>query len=53
VEEALAAASEQGDPGPLQRLLDALTHPYAADAPPEFTSPPPPGRPAYQTFCGT
>jgi uncharacterized protein YdiU (UPF0061 family) len=53
VEEALAAASEQGDPGPLQRLLDALAHPYAADAPPEFTSPPPPGRPAYQTFCGT
>ncbi len=53
VEEALAAASEKADFGPLKRLLEALAHPHAADAPLEFRSPPPPGMPAYQTFCGT
>lgn len=53
VEEALAAAVDD-DLGPLQRLLEAVTHPftprpelerYAEPAPEDF------GR--YQTFCGT
>jgi uncharacterized protein YdiU (UPF0061 family) len=53
VEEALAAAVE-GDPGPLGRLLEAVTAPfderpgfqrYAAPAPEDFGS--------YVTFCGT
>jgi serine/tyrosine/threonine adenylyltransferase len=54
VEEALAAATE-GDPVPLQRLLDAVTSPYderphldryAEPAPDHFAA-------GYQTFCGT
>jgi uncharacterized protein YdiU (UPF0061 family) len=53
VEEALAAASEHGDLSVTHRLLEALTHPYAAQASTEFTSPAPAGLPAYQTFCGT
>jgi uncharacterized protein YdiU (UPF0061 family) len=53
VEEALAAATD-GDLGPLDRLLDAVTTPYderaglaryAAAAPADFG--------AYRTFCGT
>ncbi len=53
VEEALTAATD-GDLGPLERLLDAVTAPYderpgleryAAPAPPDFG--------AYRTFCGT
>ncbi len=53
VEEALAAATD-GDPVPLDRLLDAVTRPfqerpglarYAEPAPIDFG--------AYQTFCGT
>ncbi|MGK5110848.1 protein adenylyltransferase SelO [Geodermatophilus sp. CPCC 205506] len=53
VEEALAAATD-GDLGPLERLLDAVTDPfgerpglerYAAPAPQDFG--------AYRTFCGT
>jgi uncharacterized protein YdiU (UPF0061 family) len=55
VEEALAAASDDGDLGPLQRLLAALGRPYdeiaehagyAEPAPPEVTA-------CYRTFCGT
>ncbi len=55
VEEALSAATEQGDLAPFERLLDAVTQPfterpdldgYAAPAPPEFTA-------RYKTFCGT
>ena len=54
VEEALTAASEQGDLGPLERLLEALAGPYDhARARPEFSSPPPAGGPPYRTFCGT
>ncbi len=53
VEKALAAASDHGDLSVLERLLAALANPYAADPPPELTSPTPPGSPAYQTFCGT
>jgi uncharacterized protein YdiU (UPF0061 family) len=54
VEEALAAATE-GDQTPLERLLDAVTHPfterpgfdrYASPAPEDFAA-------RYQTFCGT
>ncbi len=55
VEEALSAATEQGDLAPLERLLEAVTRPfaerpgleaYAEPAPPEFTA-------RYRTFCGT
>ena len=55
VEEALAAASADGDIGPFDRLLAALRRPfddhpddapYAEPAPAEVTA-------AYQTFCGT
>jgi uncharacterized protein YdiU (UPF0061 family) len=53
VEEALSAASDHGDPSVMERLLAVLADPYAADPPSEFTSPAPPGGPAYQTFCGT
>jgi uncharacterized protein YdiU (UPF0061 family) len=55
VEEALAAASELDDLGPLQRLLSALGNPYeetAENAP--FAQPAPAAVTAcYQTFCGT
>jgi len=55
VEEALAAASADGDLQPLRRLLDVLARPfderpgleaYATPAPPEVTA-------GYRTFCGT
>lgn len=55
VEAALAAASDQGDLAPFERLLAALRQPFAHDvalsdlaqaAPIEFTA-------RYQTFCGT
>ena len=55
VEEALAAASDNGDLAPFERLLDALRQPYdespgsapyAEPAPAAVTA-------AYQTFCGT
>ena len=55
VEEALAAASDNGDLGPFERLLAAVRHPwdetadnapYAEPAPAEVTA-------RYQTFCGT
>ena len=55
VEEALAAASVDGDLGPFNRLLDVLGQPfderpgletYVAPAPPEITA-------RYRTFCGT
>jgi uncharacterized protein YdiU (UPF0061 family) len=55
VEEALAAASNDSDVGPFDRLLEALRHPYdelaahaayAEPAPAEVTA-------SYQTFCGT
>ncbi len=55
VEEALAAASEQGDLGPLADLLAALRNPYQEH--PEharFAEPAPAAVTAcYQTFCGT
>jgi uncharacterized protein YdiU (UPF0061 family) len=55
VEEALAAASNDGDRAPFERLLAAVRRPfdeapelerYAEPAPPELTA-------GYQTFCGT
>ena len=54
VEEALAAATLQGDLSAVEKLLDVLTQPFAHDRQmPEFsTSPMSDGR-AYQTFCGT
>lgn len=54
VEEALAAASERGDYSLLQRLLAAVTNPYA-DAPEyhDYRTPPEPSERVYQTFCGT
>ncbi len=55
VEEALAAASDDGDLAPFDRLLDALRHPY--DEAPErapFAEPAPAHVTAnYRTFCGT
>lgn len=52
VEEALSAAVA-GDLSVMHRLLDVLAAPYAPAAPSEYTSPPPLGAAAYQTFCGT
>ena len=55
VEEALAAASDEGDLAPFERLLDALRRPYdeagerapyAEPAPADVTA-------CYRTFCGT
>lgn len=53
VEDALAAAVQQGDYAPLERLLTAVARPYE-DGPAQaaFRTPPPP-MPGYQTFCGT
>jgi serine/tyrosine/threonine adenylyltransferase len=55
VEEALAAASDQGDLAPFQRLLNALRQPY--DESPElapYAEPAPAAVTAcYRTFCGT
>ena len=55
VEEALAAASEADDRGPLDRLLAALAEPFVARA--EFadlaTPAPPEVTADYRTFCGT
>ena len=54
VESALKSAVEDADFTPLKRLLAAISAPYKADAGNEdFRTPPPPGGPAYQTFCGT
>ena len=55
IEEALAAATENGDLSLFERLLEVVSHPYeertglesyAQPAPPEFTA-------CYKTFCGT
>ncbi|GAA5130915.1 YdiU family protein [Luteolibacter yonseiensis] len=52
VEQALDTAIK-GDLTVTHRLLEILTNPYADSAPPEYTTPPPQGGAAYQTFCGT
>ena len=55
VEEALAAASDEDDLAPFERLLDALRRPY--DEAPEsapYAEPAPAAVTAcYRTFCGT
>ena len=55
VEEALAAASDQDDLAPFERLLEALRHPYVEvpeQAP--YAEPAPAAVTAcYRTFCGT
>jgi len=54
VEEALEAAVERGDYSVMNRLLDALSAPYAHTAEQaEYAAPPEPSACAYQTFCGT
>ena len=52
--EAALAAGQQGDSGPMERLLEILAAPYdhARDAP-EYRAPDPSGGTAYKTFCGT
>ena len=52
--EAALAAGQQGDLGPLERLLEILATPYdhARDVP-EYRAPAPTGSADYQTFCGT
>jgi uncharacterized protein YdiU (UPF0061 family) len=54
VEEALTAAVEQNDLGPLERLMAVLRAPYDdSRLSAEFTSPPPADAGLYRTFCGT
>ncbi|CAG7627782.1 Protein adenylyltransferase SelO [Paenibacillus solanacearum] len=54
VEEALDAAVQQGDYSVMQRLLAALTRPYAyAPEQAEYALPPEPSNQPYRTFCGT
>lgn len=54
VEEALQAATQQGDLTKLAKLVDALARPYAHDPDRnEFTQPPPPSERKYVTYCGT
>lgn len=54
VEEALQAASEGGDLGPFERLLEVVRNPFDhARILPEFSTPPGPDAPRYRTFCGT
>jgi uncharacterized protein YdiU (UPF0061 family) len=54
VEEALVAATDEGDLSVVEQLLDVLTSPYdhARDLP-DYGEPAPAGGPAYRTFCGT
>ena len=54
VEEALTAASEQGNLRPLERLMAELATPfdYTLERP-EFSSPPAEDARPYRTFCGT
>lgn len=54
VEEALAAAVEQGDLSLLKRLLAVLKDPYAySEEQEEYAALPPPSSVPYRTFCGT
>ena len=54
VEEALTAAQDRDDLGPLHRLLDAVTAPYDERAGMErYAEPAPHDFGDYQTFCGT
>ena len=54
VEEALTAATEEGDLSVMDRLLDVLASPYDHDRDQEaFSRSPEEGAPRYRTFCGT
>ena len=54
VEEALTAATEEGDLSVMDRLLDVLASPYDYARDQEaFSRPPEEGAPRYRTFCGT
>ncbi len=54
VEEALVSATESGNLNKIERLLGVLNDPLAEQpAHSEYSSPPPAGSPAHQTFCGT
>jgi len=55
VEEALAAASDEGDLAPFERLLDALRQPYdeSAELAPYAEPAPAAVTACYRTFCGT
>jgi uncharacterized protein YdiU (UPF0061 family) len=54
VEEALEAAVDRGDFGPVKTLIQILSDPYADNPEAEaYRMPSPFGRGDYQTFCGT
>ena len=55
VEEALAAASDEGDLAPFERLLDALRQPYdeTGELAPYVEPAPAAVTACYRTFCGT
>ena len=54
VEEALSAATENGDYGVMERLLGALSKPYEyAGEVSEYAAPPKETGVAYKTYCGT
>lgn len=54
VEEALQAAVQQNDYGPLHKLLAAVKDPFAhSPEQSEYQEPPDPDSPPYRTFCGT
>ncbi|MBN8506503.1 MAG: YdiU family protein, partial [Burkholderiales bacterium] len=54
VEEALSAASDDGDLRPTEQLLAALRQPFDEGADARYTQPAPVGQAAgYRTFCGT
>ena len=54
VEEALAAAVDEGNYGPFERMNDVLARPFDVqpDAEP-YAEGPPPGSPTHMTYCGT
>jgi len=54
VEEALAAAVQQGDYSVMERLLAVLSSPYAhSHEQAAYATPPAPAARPYRTFCGT
>lgn len=54
VEETLEAAVNRGDLSVMEKLLDALSNPYAhTPEQAEYAAPPEPSNRPYRTFCGT
>ncbi|PZD97385.1 YdiU family protein [Paenibacillus sambharensis] len=54
VEEALDAAVKDGDYSVMERLLEALKHPYAHnELQGDYCTPPEPSERPYRTYCGT